>query len=105
MKLGLWNFLYQFNLCHSQHLIHEREYWQTRWEKLMLKRFELEANNTSVRTEFFGGLASFLASFYIIIVNPSMLAIAGLPHSAVLTGSVLIAAFSTILMGLYANNP
>lgn len=71
----------------------------------MLKRFELETNNTSVSTEFFGGLASFLASFYIIIVNPSMLAIAGLPHSAVLTGTVLIAAFSTILMGLYANNP
>lgn len=71
----------------------------------MLKRFELEANNTSVSTEFFGGLASFLASFYIIIVNPSMLAIAGLPYSAVLTGTVMIAAFSTILMGLYANNP
>ncbi len=71
----------------------------------MLKRFELEANKTSVSTEFFGGLASFLASFYIIIVNPSMLAIAGLPYSAVLTGTVMIAAFSTILMGLYANNP
>lgn len=71
----------------------------------MLKRFELDANDTSVSTEFFGGLASFLASFYIIIVNPSMLAIAGLPYSAVLTGTVLIAAFSTILMGLYANNP
>ena len=71
----------------------------------MLKRFELEANNTSVRTEFFGGLASFLASFYIIIVNPSMLSLAGLPYTAVLTGTVLIAAFSTILMGMYANNP
>lgn len=71
----------------------------------MLKRFELEANNTSVSTELFGGLASFLASFYIIIVNPSMLALAGLPTSAVLTGTVLIAALSTIGMGLYANNP
>lgn len=71
----------------------------------MLERFKLAENNTTVRTEFFGGLASFLASFYIIIVNPSMLALAGLPHSAVLTGTVLIAAFSTILMGLYANNP
>jgi len=71
----------------------------------MLKRFELEANNTSVSTEFFGGLATFLASFYIIIVNPSMLAIAGLPPSAVLTGTVLIASLSTIAMGLYANNP
>lgn len=71
----------------------------------MLKRFELEQNNTTVSKEFFGGLATFLASFYIIIVNPSMLALAGLPQSAVLTGTVLIGALSTIAMGLYANNP
>lgn len=71
----------------------------------MLKRFELDANNTTVKTEFLGGLATFLASFYIIIVNPSMLSLAGLPQSAVLTGTVLIAALSTIGMGLYANNP
>ena len=50
----------------------------------MLKMFELEKNNTTVSREFFGGLASFLASFYIIIVNPAMLSMAGLPQSAVL---------------------
>jgi adenine/guanine/hypoxanthine permease len=71
----------------------------------MLKRFELEKNQTNVSTEFFGGLATFLASFYIIIVNPSMLSQAGLPYSAVLTGTIMIAAFATILMGFYANNP
>jgi adenine/guanine/hypoxanthine permease len=73
--------------------------------ELMLKRFELEKNKTDISTEFFGGLATFLASFYIIIVNPSMLSLAGLPYSAVLTGTVMIAALSTIGMGLYANNP
>ena len=71
----------------------------------MLERFQLKENHTSVGTEFFGGLSAFLASFYIIIVNPTMLSLAGLPYSAVSTGSILIAAFSTILMGLYANNP
>lgn len=71
----------------------------------MLKRFELEENRTTVSTEFFGGLASFLASFYIILVNPSMLSLAGLPYSAVSTATVMIASFATILMGLYANNP
>lgn len=71
----------------------------------MLKRFELELNKTTVGKEFFGGLATFLASFYIIIVNPSMLSLAGLPYSAVLTGTILIATLSTISMGLYANNP
>lgn len=71
----------------------------------MFKRFALSENNTSVSTEFFGGLTSFLASFYIIIVNPAILSQAGLPFEAVCTATVLAAAFTTILMGLYANNP
>lgn len=71
----------------------------------MLKRFELIENHTSVGTEFYGGLTSFLASFYIIIVNPAILSQAGLPFDAVCTATVMAAAFTTILMGLYANNP
>lgn len=71
----------------------------------MLERFQLKENNTTVSTEFFGGLTSFLASFYIIIVNPAILSQAGLPFDAVCTGTVMAAAFTTILMGLYANNP
>lgn len=71
----------------------------------MLERFHLRENNTTVSTEFWGGLTSFLASFYIIIVNPAILSQAGLPFDAVCTATVMAAAFTTILMGLYANNP
>lgn len=71
----------------------------------MLERFQLRENNTNVSTEFWGGLTSFLASFYIIIVNPAILSQAGLPFDAVCTATVMAAAFTTILMGLYANNP
>lgn len=71
----------------------------------MLKLFALEKNKTNVNTEFFGGLSSFLASFYIIIVNPAILSQAGLPFEAVSTATIMVAAISTILMGLYANNP
>lgn len=71
----------------------------------MLERFQLRENNTTVSTEFWGGLSSFLASFYIIIVNPAILSQAGLPFDAVCTATVMAAAFTTILMGLYANNP
>ncbi len=71
----------------------------------MLERFQLKENNTTVSTEFFGGLTSFLASFYIIIVNPAILSQAGLPFDAVCTATVMAAGFTTILMGLYANNP
>jgi AGZA family xanthine/uracil permease-like MFS transporter len=67
--------------------------------------FQLKKNKTSVATEFYGGLSTFLASFYIIIVNPAILSQAGLSFQAVSTATIMVAAISTILMGLYANNP
>jgi adenine/guanine/hypoxanthine permease len=67
--------------------------------------FELKKNNTNVRTELLAGASSFLATAYIIAVNPSMLSKAGMPFAAVLTATVLVCFFSSLMMGLYAKNP
>ncbi len=67
--------------------------------------FGLENNGTSVATEIAAGVTTFLATMYIIVVNPAILSQAGLPYAAVLTSTVLVSAFSSILMGLYSNNP
>jgi AGZA family xanthine/uracil permease-like MFS transporter len=72
---------------------------------LMQSYFQLKENGTSVQTEVIAGISSFLATSYIIVVNPSVLSQAGLPFSAVLTATVLVAFFSSLMMGLYANNP
>ncbi|GAB3808254.1 NCS2 family permease [Spirosoma humi] len=42
---------------------------------------------------------------YIIVVNPAILSQAGLPFSGVLTATVLLAFFCSLMMGLYARNP
>jgi len=67
--------------------------------------FELKKNNTSIKTELIAGITSFLATLYIIIVNPTILSKTGMPFTAVLTATVLVSAFSSIMMGLYARNP
>ena len=67
--------------------------------------FKLEENKTNVKTEILAGVTTFLATMYIIIVNPSIIQKTGMPFSGVLTATVLISAFSSIAMGLYANNP
>jgi adenine/guanine/hypoxanthine permease len=67
--------------------------------------FDLNSNGTSVAAEIAAGTTTFLASMYIILVNPAILSQAGLPHAAVLTSTILVSAFSSILMGLYSNNP
>lgn len=56
-------------------------------------------------TELVAGASSFMATAYIIVVNPSILSQAGMPYNAVLTATVLVCFFSSLMMGLYARNP
>lgn len=67
--------------------------------------FELKKNNTTLQTEIIAGVSSFLATSYIIVVNPSVLSQAGMPFSGVLTATVLVSFFSSLMMGVYARNP
>jgi len=69
------------------------------------KLFKLQKYQSNIRTEVLAGITTFVAAMYIIIVNPAMVADSGMPFSAVLTGTVVLSAFCTIMMGLYANNP
>ncbi|WP_020598110.1 NCS2 family permease [Spirosoma panaciterrae] len=57
------------------------------------------------RTEILAGISTFLATMYIIVVNPAILSQAGLPFSGVLTATVLLSFFCSLMMGLYARNP
>lgn len=72
----------------------------------MLERlFKLKPNNTNIRTEVLAGITTFVAAMYIIVVNPSIISQTGVSFNAVLTATVILSAFCTIMMGLYANNP
>ena len=71
----------------------------------MMNVFQLEQLNTNFRTEILAGLTTFLATMYILVVNPAILSATGMPFNAVLTATVLVSAFSSIMMGIYANNP
>src|SRR5882757_2966175 len=67
--------------------------------------FYLEKHSTTKSTEILAGVSTFLAASYIIVINPSILSQTGMPFSAVLTATVLVSFFSSLLMGLYARNP
>ncbi|HET56022.1 MAG TPA: NCS2 family permease [Ignavibacteria bacterium] len=71
----------------------------------MQNYFEFDKHQTNFKTEIIAGITSFLATMYIIVVNPSIVSAAGLPFSGVLTATILVSAFSSIMMGLYAKNP
>jgi len=67
--------------------------------------FQLRQNNTTLRTEVIAGLSSFLATSYIIVVNPSILSQTGMSFPAVMTATILVCFFSSLMMGVYAHNP
>lgn len=72
----------------------------------MLERlFHLSRNGTTVRTELVAGATTFLTMAYIVFVNPTILADAGMDRGAVFVATCLAAAIGTLLMGLYANYP
>ena len=71
----------------------------------MDKFFKLKENGTTVRTELIAGLTTFFAMSYILFVNPTILGAAGMPTQAVFLATIISAAVSTLVMGLFANVP
>jgi len=67
--------------------------------------FEFSQLKTNWRTEFFAGLTTFVTMAYIILVNPAILAQAGIPLPAVTAATCLSAAFGCLLMGVIARYP
>ncbi len=73
-------------------------------EKL-LAHFKLREHGTDVKTEVIAGITTFLSMAYILAVNPSMLAAAGMDQGAVFTATAVSAVIATIIMGVFANYP
>jgi adenine/guanine/hypoxanthine permease len=71
----------------------------------MEKLFKLKDHNTTVKTELLAGLTTFLTMAYILIVNPLILADAGMDFGAVFTATALSAAIATLVMAFMANLP
>lgn len=69
------------------------------------KLFKLSAYQTTVRTEIMAGITTFLTMSYIIIVNPGILAAAGIPRGPSTVATIIAAVVGTLIMALYANRP
>jgi AGZA family xanthine/uracil permease-like MFS transporter len=72
---------------------------------LIQRYFRLAENQTTVRSELLGGFTTFLTMAYIVVVNPQILAQAGMPAEGVAFATCIAAAVGTLVMGLYANYP
>jgi AGZA family xanthine/uracil permease-like MFS transporter len=67
--------------------------------------FRFSERGTTFATEVRAGLATFMVMAYILLVNPSILAAAGIPVPAAAAATALVAGVLTIAMGVVANTP
>jgi len=71
----------------------------------MERFFDLKGKATNVRTEMIAGITTFFTMAYIMFVNPSVLAVAGMNWGGVFVATVLVTVIGTLIMGLAANVP
>lgn len=69
------------------------------------KAFHLKENNTTLRTEIFAGLTTFMTMAYILIVNPNVLSATGMDSGALLTATAVASFIGTACMALFSNYP
>jgi AGZA family xanthine/uracil permease-like MFS transporter len=74
-------------------------------KSLIQRYFGFEDLNTDFRHETVGGLTTFITMAYIIIVNPKILEVAGIPFGPSMVATIVSAFFGTMLMGVYAKRP
>lgn len=67
--------------------------------------FEITGRGSNIKTEVKGGILIFLSMAYIIVVNSSMMATAGMDPDACYSATIVMAIIGTLLMALYAKYP
>lgn len=78
---------------------------QTHSASFLDSYFCITQRGSTLKRELIAGLTTFLAMVYSVIVVPNMLGIAGFDPGAVFISTCMIAAFGSLLMGLWANLP
>lgn len=67
--------------------------------------FEFDQLKTTFKRELVAGFTTFVSMAYILFVNPSILGASGMNKGAVFTATALSAAFTCLVMGIYAKYP
>ncbi len=72
---------------------------------MVAKYFNFDQLHTNYKNEIIGGITTFLTMAYIIVVNPKILEVAGIPVGPSMVATILSAFFGTLTMGIYAKRP
>ena len=72
---------------------------------MLEKIFKLQENKTTAKTEIMAGITTFVTMAYILAINPSILADAGMDPTAVLLATCIASIIGIVYMALVGNLP
>ncbi|MGL4560749.1 MAG: solute carrier family 23 protein [Brevinema sp.] len=67
--------------------------------------FKIRQRHSSIKIEIFGGIATFMAMSYIIVVNPNILSLMGMDKNALFTVTCIATAIGAFLSAILRNMP
>ncbi len=79
--------------------------WRQRLSDRLDRYFRISERGSTFARETLGGLTTFAAMGYIVVVNPLILSAAGMSREGVLLATVISAIIGTLTMALWANLP
>lgn len=68
-------------------------------------KFKFKSRKTNFKNEIIGGFVTFFAMVYILPVNSAIVSGSGMPYYGVFVATTLVAAISSIAVGLFTNIP
>ncbi|HBW84799.1 MAG: guanine permease [Gammaproteobacteria bacterium] len=74
-------------------------------KQALINFFEIDMRQTSIPRECIAGLTTYITMAYIVVVNPEMMAQAGMDYDASFTATCVAAATASFAMGVVANWP
>ena len=69
------------------------------------RRFAFRARGSDVRTEVLAGFTTFFTMAYVVVVNPAILGLAGMPVAGVATATCIGSLLACLIMGFLADAP
>jgi len=102
VMVPLWNLAAEFGVCEVKINIVPP---LTMPLKAIQRYFGFQRAGTTLAREAVAGITTFVTMSYIIVVNPAILAAAGIPAQPAMVATILTAIVGTLLMGIYANRP
>lgn len=74
-------------------------------QKFVQEVFQLDRCGTTIKQELLAGIISFFANIYIVVVNATILADAGIPEEAGIIATLLICFTGCLLVAFWGNTP